>query len=241
MRDPIPSTALLKEIPAFEGFPIEGRRFLAGLALNNDKVWFDAHRDEYEQYLLAPMRSLVLEIGTRLRKSVPGITADPRVGGSIMRIARDIRFAADKSPYKTWVAARWWEGQDREQSAAFYFHIDAESTYAGGGIYQFDDDQLTRYRAALNEPKALAALKRALKGLEDLEIGGSTLKRPPRGFTPDHPAGDLMLHKGFYAGRDLPPRAAKSAQVIDEAVTVYKQLLPFNRWLMTHVVHPFRP
>lgn len=241
MRDPIPSTALLKEIPPFEGFPNEGRRFLAGLALHNEKPWFDAHRDEYERSLLAPMRSLVLEVGTRLRKSTPAITADPRVGGSIMRIARDIRFAADKSPYKTWVAARWWEGPNREQSAAYYFHIDAESIYAGGGIYQFDDDQLTRYRTALNDPKALTSLKKALKGLSDLEIGGQTLKRPPRGFTPDHPAGDLMLHKGFYAGRDLPARAAKSPQVIEEAVAVYKQLLPLNRWLTTHLVHAHRP
>ena len=109
MRDPIPSSVLLKEIPPFSGFTDEARRFLAGLAIHNEKPWFDAHRDEYERAVLAPMRSFVLEVGSLLRKSTPRIVADPRVGGSIMRIARDIRFSNDKTPYKPWAAARWWD------------------------------------------------------------------------------------------------------------------------------------
>ena len=109
MRDPIPSAQLLKDIPPFNGFPKEARRFFVGLGVHNDRHWFEAHRAEYEQHVLGPMRAFVLEIGQRLRPKVPKLVADPRVGGSVRRIARDTRFSTDKSPYKSWISARMWD------------------------------------------------------------------------------------------------------------------------------------
>jgi uncharacterized protein (TIGR02453 family) len=236
-REPIPSVALLKEIPPFEGFPQEGRRFLAGLALNNERAWFDAHRESYETHVLAPLRAFVVEAGRRLRPQVPRIVADPRVGGSLFRIARDTRFSSDKSPYKSWAAARLWDGAGpgKEASPSFYIHLDAESVYAGGGIYAFTDEQLEQFRKALGDPKALRALQRILEGLE-LDIGGEVLKRLPRGFDADHPGGALLRHKGLYAGTDLRGHAARGARVLESAVEVYERLVPLNRWLLDHVV-----
>lgn len=238
MRDPIPSDNLLKDIPPFAGFPREARRFFVALGTHNDRSWFEAHRAEYDAYVLGPMRAFVVEAGRRLRPKVPKLIADPRVGGSVMRIARDTRFSPDKSPYKTWVAARLWDGAGpgKDFGPSFYFHVDAESAYAGGGVYMFEDEQLDRFRAALSDKRLLRMLRTILGRLTDLEVGGVALKRVPRGFAPDHPAADLLRHKGLYAGCDLNHRHVGSAAVLDDAVEVYQRVLPLHRWLMEHVI-----
>ncbi len=238
MRHPLPSTALLRGIPAFTGFPLEGRRFLAGLALHNEKGWFDAHREEYEEHVLQPMRAFVVEAGARLKPKVPRLCADPRVGGSLFRIARDIRFSADKRPYKTWAAARLWDGSGpgKDVAAGFYIQVEPEEVWVGGGLYRFEDDQLERFRRALSDPRALRALKALLGRLSDLEIGGEELKRLPRGFALGHPAGDLAKHKGLYAGAGLPAKTTRSARVLDEAVKVFEKLVPLAAWLTKEVV-----
>jgi uncharacterized protein (TIGR02453 family) len=238
MRDPIPSSALLKDIPPFAGFPKEGQRFLAGLALHNEKVWFDAHRAEYETHLLAPLRAFVLDAGGRLQKKIPRLQADPRVGGSLFRIARDTRFSSNKAPYKTHAAARMWDGTGpgKDTSAGFYVHIDVESVYVGGGLYLFEDDQLERFRRALQDPKTLASLKRVLAKLGGLGVSGQALKRYPKGFDATHPAGELALFKGLYAGTELDLRVARSAKALDAAVKVYETIVPLNAWLMRHLV-----
>jgi uncharacterized protein (TIGR02453 family) len=183
------------------------------------------------------MRAFVMEAGQRLRAKVPRIVADPRVGGSLFRIARDTRFSSDKSPYKTWAAARLWDSSGpKERSASFYVQVDAEETYVGGGIYMFEDDQLARYREALSDPKRLKSLQKALEKIEALELGGEVLKRFPRGFDEDHPAGDLLKHKGLYAGTSLDARSARSARLVERAVDVYESMVPLHDWLVKNVV-----
>jgi uncharacterized protein (TIGR02453 family) len=233
----MPSVALLKDVPPFAGFPAEGRRFLAGLALHNEKTWFDAHRDEYEQFVLGPMRAFVLEAGSRLRPKVKRVVADPRVGGSLFRINRDTRFSADKSPYKSWAAARLWDGAGpgKESSPSFYLHVDAESVYAGGGLYLFDDAQLERFRRAVTDDRLRRQLER-IAGNLGLDLGGQALKRRPRGYAEDHPAGDWLRFKGLHAGATLDERSTKSATLLNRAVEVYESLVPLHQWLMEHVV-----
>lgn len=235
MREPIPSSALLADIPKFTGFPESGEKFLAGLAKHNEKRWFDAHRDEYERGLLQPMRGFVLAVGERLAKTVPGVVADPRVGGSIFRMARDIRFSKDKSPYKTWCAARLWVGSVKELAPSFYVHVGHDGAYAGGGIYGFEDDQLARWRAALSDAKQRAALAAALKKAKGLEVGGQHYKRVPKGFAPDHPAAELLKHRGLYAGADLDAKRLRTTKAVDEAVAVYLRLAPTIAWLRRNI------
>jgi uncharacterized protein (TIGR02453 family) len=238
MRDPIPSDTLLKEIPEFRGFPKEASRFLAGLAIHNDRRWFEEHRAEYEASVLQPMRAFVVEAGMRLRRKVPKLVADPRVGGSLMRIARDTRFATDKSPYKTWAAARLWDGAGpgKDFGPGFYIHVDAESVYAGGGIYRFEDEQLARYRRALADRRSLRSLRTILTRIADLPLGGQTYKRVPRGFPPDHPAAGLLLHGGLYAGTDLSLARSRTRRILSDATAIYERLVPLHRWLLEHVV-----
>ena len=236
-REPMPSVALLKDVPAFAGFPPEGRRFLAGLALHNEKAWFDANREAYDQHVLGPMRAFVLEAGSRLRPKVKRLVADPRVGGSLFRINRDTRFSADKTPYKSWASARLWDGAGpgKELSPSFYLRLDAEEVYAGGGLYMFEDAQLERFRGAVTDDRVRRQLDRIVAKL-DLEVGGQALKRRPRGYAEDHPGGDWLRFKGLYAGCALDERSAKSAKLLDRAVEVYESLVPMHEWLMEHVV-----
>src|SRR5919206_3443790 len=103
--------------------------FFRQLARHNAKAWFEAHRDEYENEVRAPMRELIEELDVRFASFAPEIGGDPK--RSMFRINRDIRFSKDKSPYKTH-AACWFHhrgasrrvGADaNEGSAGFYFHL----------------------------------------------------------------------------------------------------------------------
>src|SRR5213083_1396570 len=98
---------------SFTGFDPAALDFLRGLGEHNDRAWFEAHRADYEGLLLAPARELVIALGERLTAIAPGLRADPRVNGSILRINRDTRFSNDKRPYKTHLDLWLWEGDGR--------------------------------------------------------------------------------------------------------------------------------
>ena len=95
---------------AFSGFPRETARFLADLAKNNEKAWFDAHRGDYDQFYVAPALAFVAAIGPRLQKISPTVAFEPRINGSLFRINRDVRFSKDKRPYKDHIDLWFWHG-----------------------------------------------------------------------------------------------------------------------------------
>src|SRR5437016_12795951 len=115
--------------------------FFRGLARQNEKPWFEAHRDEYETEVRAPMRELIEDLDTRFAQFAPEIGGDPK--RSMFRIYRDIRFSKDKSPYKThaacWFhhrnAARKVGSEADEGSAGFYVHIAPRASFVGAGIW----------------------------------------------------------------------------------------------------------
>src|ERR1051325_10940839 len=107
---------MAKAAPAvgeFTGFPDLTFRFLRGIAEHNDKPRFDAHRADYEAGYLAPAMSFVAALGPKLRKLAPDVQFEPRINASIARVNRDIRFARDKSPYKTHLDLWFWHGSER--------------------------------------------------------------------------------------------------------------------------------
>jgi uncharacterized protein (TIGR02453 family) len=128
--------------------------FLRGLAKNNRKEWFEEHRGDYETTIKWPMAALIEEVDVRLAEIAPEI-----VGGkkSMFRIHRDVRFAKDKSPYKT-NAACWFYHRDTGSSAVgdaahggagFYFHMAPTGSYCGGGIWMPPRPALQRIRQSL--------------------------------------------------------------------------------------------
>lgn len=219
----------------FTGFPPAAPRFFRALARNNDRAWFEAHRADWEGAVLTPARALVVALGAKLARDVPGLNADPRTDRSIFRLHRDIRFSPDKSPFKTHLGVLWWEGLGHKlESAGFYFQLDAKQIYLGGGFYQFSKAALAAYRERVLDPKAGPALQRAVREVEKrgYTVGGEQTKRVPRGCDPEHPRADLLRRKGLHAGISLGlPGALHGPELVDLVHGHFKAMLPLHRRL----------
>lgn len=221
---------------SFQGFPGETVKFFIELAKNNNKGWFEAHRREYENFVLPPAQDFVLAMGRRLQKLSPDITADPRLNRSLFRLHRDIRFSKDKRPYKTHLAAMFWQGSGpRMECSCYYFHLEPPHLMLGAGIYQFTPAALQVYRKACVHPGRGAALAKTVKQLlrnKNFTLGGSFYKKTPRGYDPGHPNAALLLHNGLYAGIETPiPKELYSARLLDYCYAHYKKMAPLHQWL----------
>ena len=221
-------------------FTAASLRFLRDLARNNKKPWFEAHRDEYEADVRAPMRALIEEMDVRFARFAPELTGDPK--RSMFRINRDIRFSKDKSPYKTH-AACWFRhsaadhrvGGDAEAgSAGLYFHLQPRKSFVGAGIWMPPRPALDKIRDAIaDDPKAFgriiesAAARRRFGGLDDEAM----LKRMPRGFSEDHPAARWLRYQSFTIGRQLSDREVLSQRLADGLEKDFRLMLPLVRWL----------
>src|SRR5919198_4021869 len=165
----------------FTGFPPEVLSFLDDLSRNNRRDWLQAHRNVYDSALLEPARDFVEAMGNELG---PDFNADPRVGGSIMRIARDTRFSRDKRPYKNHLDLWFWHGDGRSRERpGLWFRLTPTQLVLGAGMHRFDRDFLGRYRDAVLDPERGAALAKAVAAVakSGAEVGGGHYKRgPPR-------------------------------------------------------------
>ena len=180
-------------------------QFLRELTANNRKEWFDANKSRYEQHVKAPALAFIAAAGPRLTRISQEIVADPRpVGGSLMRVYRDIRFSKDKTPYKTNVGISFGHRGGREQAApGYYLHLGLDKewgNFGGGGIHMADTTTLRAIRDAIVEDSA--AWKKAAhspKLTSTHRFGEDSLKRPPAGYPADHPFIDDLMRKGFFA------------------------------------------
>ena len=224
----------------FVGFPPAAFSFLKGLADNNNREWFEARRDTYEQSLREPMKELIEEMDARLATIAPEIIGT--VKGSMFRIHRDIRFSKNKSPYKT-NAACWFFHRDSKGNvgqeavhggAGLYFHLEPRACFAGGGVWMPPTPVLKRVRAALDvgheEFESIITAKQFRKQLGDLSTE-AMLKRTPRGFDPEHPAADWLRYQSFTAGCALTQAEVTSGALADRLEEVFRTMTPFVRWL----------
>jgi uncharacterized protein (TIGR02453 family) len=206
-------------VVSFTGWPAEALEFYEGLEADNTKTYWLAHRAEYDECVLAPMQELLAALA-------------PRWGaGKVFRPYRDVRFSADKTPYKTHIGATLEGGG--------YVQLCADGLAAGSGAWHLEPDALRRFRDAVaadhtGEPltKVVATLRR-----KDIDvIARESLKTVPRGYDREHPRADLLRHKGLAAWRHWPvepwlgtPKARGHVERFLEAAE------PLNEWLRTHV------
>lgn len=220
----------------FKGFPPDAVAFLEGLAAHNNRQWFEAHRRQYEGALIAPARAFITDMGQMLAQMAPGIHADPRFNRSIFRVARDTRFAKDKTPYKQHLGLWFWEGAGpRMACPGFYLHLEPPRVMLGAGMYRFARDQLHPYRQAVVDPKLGPRLAEAATRLEaeGLRLDGARYKRTPRGFDGGHPNARWLLHDGLYAGLDEPlPPELHQPSFLDWCFERWARMLPLHLWLM---------
>jgi uncharacterized protein (TIGR02453 family) len=166
-------------------------RFLTRLKRNNNRDWFLAHRDEFENYARQPVLRFITEFAAPLYEMSSHLIADPRPSrGSMFRIYRDIRFSADKRPYKTHIAMRFSHRGKDVHSPGFYLHLEPGGSFAACGLWHPEPPTLLKVRSAIMaRPKEW----RKVRGLLSWD-DASRLQRPPRGFPGDHEfAEDLKL------------------------------------------------
>lgn len=220
---------------AFSGFSQDLLDFFQQLAKNNNKAWLDAHRREYDGLLIEPAKQFVAALAEELDSISPHIRAKPTIDGSIMRMNRDIRFSADKSPYKTALHFRFWQGTQKNTSPSFFMRFDATRLGIAAGVHGFTQEQLQAYRNAVADEQTGKALRRAIDTAlaKGFELSGEHYKRVPKGFEPDHVNADLLRHNGLLVGQDMPlaeemcsPKAAKYI------LKQFKQLTPLHTWLV---------
>lgn len=216
-------------------FPKITEDFLGKLSRNNNREWFETHRDEYRTMFLEPSQQFVVEMGEKLQSIRTNIIAIPKIDKSIFRLHRDVRFSKDKQPYKTNLGILFWEGDDKKlESSGFYFHIEPKYFFLGAGTYVFSDNMIKVYREALSDKTAGTQLHAAIKKVKKLgyQIGGKHFKRLPKGFDEDFAYADLLLHNGLYSYLESKKvEQLKPKTVIDFCFKNFKAMLPVHNWL----------
>ena len=214
----------------FRGFPAAGMAFLADLKANNNREWFAPRKAVYEEQVQQPMLELVRAVHGEMLLFAPAYVGEPKK--CVYRIYRDTRFAKDKTPYKTHVAAFLWNNAIGKQGGAgFYFSVSPEEVEIGAGLYAPEPAVLLAVRQHIAENHG--AFRKTLTG----ELWGESAARVPKGFRADHPAGDLLKRKHFLLLDSPAPSIATTAKLLPQIVKRFEILTPFveflNRPLLT--------
>jgi uncharacterized protein (TIGR02453 family) len=220
-------------------FTSHSLRFLRALKRNNRRDWFNAHRDDYEAHICAPMTAIVVRLAEDFREFGPEFVASPKT--SMYRIYRDVRFSENKAPYKTHVAANFpTRGLPKHEGAGLYFHVSADEVWIGGGMYAPPAPQLQAVR------EHIAANSRRLRTLVESpafrrDVGaleGDRLQRVPRGFSKDHDAVEYLKFRQFLAGREFEPAFATTPRFYNGLLGVFRRIAPLMRFLNEPLTKP---
>ncbi len=214
-------------------------KYLRDLKKHNERVWFKANKPRYEAELRGPMLHFIEEFAPHLEKISEHFLADPRpIGGSLFRIHRDTRFAKDKTPYKTHAGAHFRHVRAKDVHApGFYLHMEPDNVFWGAGIWHPDSATLGKIREAIvADPKRWQRLTHA-KALSaaGCELVGDSLKRPPRGYDPEHPLIVDLKRKDFILAVTTSEEDALAPDFIERFAKFCKTAAPVNEFL-THAL-----
>lgn len=222
--------------PPFSGFSPEAIQFLADLAANNERTWFQRRKPEYEQLLKAPLEALCGALAERFETRGIPLRADP--ARSPFRIYRDVRFSKDKSPYKTHVSASfpWIEGSPDPAGngkPGGYFHLAAGEAFVGGGMWHPEPAKLRAFRAAvIGDPGAVRDVLDEPRFRRRFgSISGDRLKRVPPGIPADHPEAELLKLKDMTFGQRLSDEDVFSPRLPDVLADAFEDAIPVMRFL----------
>ncbi|HYN68695.1 MAG TPA: DUF2461 domain-containing protein [Candidatus Eisenbacteria bacterium] len=215
-------TSMAASTATFTGFRREAVEFLADLAENNDRTWFQARKGDYERLLKKPLEALCVALDQEFTDRRIPLTADPR--RSPFRIYRDVRFSKDKSPYKTNVGASFAYAERAadgslaprgDRRGGGYFHLQPGEIFVGGGMWHPEPGPLAAWRAAVaNDPDRVhAAIDDPAFVARFGSVDGDRLKRMPAGFAAEHPDADLLTLKDVTFLRRLADDEAFSSDL----------------------------
>jgi uncharacterized protein (TIGR02453 family) len=204
-------------VTSFQGFPVAALDFYDDLELDNTKSFWEAHKAIYTEAVKAPMVALTDALEPEFGKA------------KVFRPFRDVRFAKDKTPYKT--------SQGSFTGAApatgWYVEVSARGIRIGAGFYEASSERLAAYRSAVNDERRGTQLASIVKALEagGWEIGGDRLKTTPRGYDADHPRIELLRHKSLTVGRTLGfEPVIHTPELLDVVRTDWRTLRPLVDW-----------
>ncbi len=221
----------------FSGFPRECVQFYEDLKKNNNKEWYEAHKGDFQKYVMSPAQEYVVVMGEMLKQIAPCVVADPRMDKSIFRPFRDVRFSKDKAPYKTHLGIFFWEGTLRKMDCpGFYLHLEPPNLMLGVGNHCFSRDILELYRESVVDPKhgkSLARSIEAVKAKGPYEIGVKQYKKPPRGYEKTHANLELLLYGGLTAMCETSiPEEFYSEEILEYTFERFRGMAPIHQWLL---------
>jgi uncharacterized protein (TIGR02453 family) len=215
-------------------FPAEAREFLRELP-NHDKAWFDANRASYQSLIAEPAKALVETVADELRNELsPAIIAIPRVNGSISPINRDIRFSADKTPYKDHLLFRWWEGEEKKTAPTLFVRLAADEVGFATGVMPASLDRWRELIDAEATGAPLAAAVAALVAATGADVAGIEYKRVPKPYAADHPRADLLRCKWLQV-RWMEPFPGEGEEFGWWCARQLLRCADVHRWLVTNL------
>ena len=206
------------EPAAFAGIPVAALDFYDDLEVDNTRSFWEKHKAVYEESVKAPMTALCLALA-------------PEFGDAkVFRPHRDVRFAKDKTPYKTHQGAFVPSGP----ATGWYVQVSARGVRTGAGFYEASSPRLAAIRAAIDDVRRGTELERILATLEGAgwEIGGDRLKTSPRGYPADHPRIELLRYRSLTAGRShgFEP-FIHTPELLDVVRDDWRALRPLVEWV----------
>jgi len=240
----MPSRTAKKSAPAKSSAPAQPYftqktlDFMRQLKRNNRREWFEARREIYERDLKQPMLALIEKITQGMMDYAPAHVRPPQK--CMLRIYRDTRFSADKTPYKTNLAA-WWtrNGLEKTSGGGYYFHLTATEIIIAAGVYMPEREQLMAIRTFLLDHHL--ELRRLLNDKKLLRLftpdHGEMLSRPPKGFPKDHLAMDLLKCRQWAVFARMPAQEALEPDLMKKIAAHFRAAAPLvallNRPLAT--------
>jgi uncharacterized protein (TIGR02453 family) len=228
--------------PAVPYFRPEALKFLRDLARHNDREWFQPRKAIFDAELKEPMLAVVRKVTDAMLEFAPQHVRPAEK--SLFRIYRDTRFAADKRPYKTHVAA-WWshQGLEKTSGAGYYFHVSAKEVVIAAGAYMPEKDQLAAIRNWLleNHESFRKLVQKPAMRKHFTEFDGNALTRPPKGFPAEHPAMDLIKCRQWGLGATLPAEMALDKNFAATVIKHFKLVAPMVDALNEPIAAALKP
>jgi uncharacterized protein (TIGR02453 family) len=202
----------------FAGFPVAALDFYDDLEVDNTRAYWEKHKDVYTESVKAPMAALCAALAPEFGEA------------KVFRPYRDVRFAKDKTPFKTHQGAFVPAGP----ATGWYVEVSARGIRTGAGFYEASSPRLASIRAAIDDDRRGQELERLLTGLaaDGWDVGGERLKTTPRGYPADHPRIGLLRHKSMTVGRShgFEP-VVHTPELLDVVRDDWRALRPFVEWV----------
>jgi uncharacterized protein (TIGR02453 family) len=211
----------------FSGFGEHAIDFFDGLVVDNTKAYWDDNRETYNADVRAPMEALLAELSAEF--------ATDFGSAKVFRPYRDVRFAKDKTPYKTNCGGVIEQGRG---GGAYYVEISPAGLRVGGGCFHLESDQIARLRTAIAEDIHGSVAEQIVTKLRKSgwDVLGERLKTKPKGYDAEHPRIELLKHKSLYAARTWEPADfLHERKCLDRVRKAWRELRPLNEWARDHV------